>query len=49
MTDVSQSGMVTIAGGKWTTYRAMAQDAVDMAVKSSELVAGDEDSKGSVN
>ena len=25
--------MITIAGGKWTTYRAMAQDAVDVAVK----------------
>ncbi|KAL3917537.1 MAG: hypothetical protein SGPRY_006367 [Prymnesium sp.] len=24
------SGLVTIAGGKWTTYRKMAQDAVDM-------------------
>ena len=28
---VSQSGLVTIAGGKWTTYRKMAQDAVDQA------------------
>ena len=33
MTDVSESKMITIAGGKWTTYRAMAQDAVDVAVK----------------
>lgn len=33
MTDVSESKLVTIAGGKWTTYRAMAQDAVDVAVK----------------
>ena len=40
MTDVSQSGLVTIAGGKWTTYRSMAQDAVDMAIKSSELGEG---------
>ena len=37
MTDVSDSGLVTIAGGKWTTYRSMAQDVVDVAVKSSEL------------
>ncbi|MEM6338045.1 MAG: glycerol-3-phosphate dehydrogenase C-terminal domain-containing protein, partial [Bacteroidota bacterium] len=29
---VSNSGLVTIAGGKWTTYRKMAQDTVDMAV-----------------
>jgi glycerol-3-phosphate dehydrogenase len=29
--DVSPSGLVTIAGGKWTTYRKMAEDAVDAA------------------
>jgi len=29
---VSQSGLVTITGGKWTTYRRMAQDTVDKAV-----------------
>jgi len=28
---VSASGLVTIAGGKWTTYRKMAQDTVDFA------------------
>jgi len=28
---VSKSGLVTIAGGKWTTYRKMAQDTVDLA------------------
>ena len=27
-------GMVTIAGGKWTTYRKMAEDAVDAVLKS---------------
>ncbi|RHY27770.1 hypothetical protein DYB32_006537 [Aphanomyces invadans] len=27
--DVSPSKMVTIAGGKWTTYRRMAQDTID--------------------
>ncbi|RQM24043.1 hypothetical protein B5M09_004825 [Aphanomyces astaci] len=27
--DVSASNMVTIAGGKWTTYRRMAQDTID--------------------
>lgn len=26
-------GMITIAGGKWTTYRKMAEDAVDAAVE----------------
>lgn len=30
---VSDSGLVTCAGGKWTTYRQMAEDAVDEAVK----------------
>jgi len=33
---VSDSGLVTVTGGKWTTYRRMAQDAVDQA----EAVAG---------
>jgi len=28
---VGASGMITITGGKWTTYRKMAQDAVDNA------------------
>lgn len=30
---VSQSGLITIAGGKWTTYRLMAHDAVTEAIK----------------
>jgi len=33
---VSRSGLVTVTGGKWTTYRKMAEDAVDQA----ESVAG---------
>ncbi len=33
---ISNSGLLTIAGGKWTTYRKMAQDAVDQA----ETMAG---------
>ncbi|MFW5733954.1 MAG: glycerol-3-phosphate dehydrogenase/oxidase [Oceanidesulfovibrio sp.] len=33
---VSPSGLVTITGGKWTTYRKMAQETVDNAV----LIAG---------
>ncbi|KAF7323209.1 Glycerol-3-phosphate dehydrogenase [Mycena chlorophos] len=30
---VSESGLLTIAGGKWTTYRAMAEETVNEAVK----------------
>jgi glycerol-3-phosphate dehydrogenase len=33
---ISNSGLLTIAGGKWTTYRKMAEDAVDQA----ETMAG---------
>jgi glycerol-3-phosphate dehydrogenase len=29
--DVGKSGLLTIAGGKWTTYRKMAEDCVDHA------------------
>ncbi len=29
---VSPSGLVTITGGKWTTYRRMAEDAVEVAI-----------------
>lgn len=35
--DISDSNLVTIAGGKWTTYRSMAQDTVDACVKTCEL------------
>jgi glycerol-3-phosphate dehydrogenase len=34
---VSLSGLVTITGGKWTTYRKMAQDVVDKAIKTTGL------------
>jgi glycerol-3-phosphate dehydrogenase len=37
MIHVSPSGLLTIAGGKWTTYRAMAQETVDEAVKAFAL------------
>ncbi|XP_004307359.1 PREDICTED: glycerol-3-phosphate dehydrogenase SDP6, mitochondrial [Fragaria vesca subsp. vesca] len=30
-------GLVTITGGKWTTYRGMAEDAVNAAIKSGKL------------
>lgn len=34
---VSHSGLVTITGGKWTTYRKMARDAVNKAIEVSNL------------
>lgn len=33
MINVSDSGLLTIAGGKWTTYREMAEQTVDCAIK----------------
>src|SRR5204863_1956007 len=35
--EISSSGLLTIAGGKWTTYRHMAEDAVDHAVVLGQL------------
>lgn len=34
---VSASGLMTVAGGKWTTYRHMAEDVVDQAATLAEL------------
>lgn len=34
---ISHSGLLTIAGGKWTTYRKMAEDTVDRAVELAAL------------
>ncbi|KAL2803328.1 FAD dependent oxidoreductase-domain-containing protein [Aspergillus granulosus] len=34
---VSPSGLLTCAGGKWTTYRQMAEEAVDEAIKEFKL------------
>ncbi|NNE36656.1 MAG: glycerol-3-phosphate dehydrogenase/oxidase [Rhodothermales bacterium] len=34
---ISRSGLVTIAGGKWTTYRQMAQDTIDQAAAIGQL------------
>ena len=34
---VSSSGLITITGGKWTTYRAMAEDAIDAAAEVGDL------------
>ncbi len=36
---VSRSGLVTLTGGKWTTYRKMGEDAIDHAAKFGELEA----------
>ncbi|KAH8283525.1 hypothetical protein KR018_004947, partial [Drosophila ironensis] len=34
---VSPSNLVTIAGGKWTTYRVMAEHTIDAAIKACDL------------
>ncbi len=36
---VSETGLITITGGKWTTYRQMAEDTVDKAIKKHQLEA----------
>ena len=36
---VSDSGLITITGGKWTTFRKMAEDVVDTAIKNVGLIA----------
>jgi glycerol-3-phosphate dehydrogenase len=33
MVEIDSAGMITITGGKWTTYRLMAEDAVDQAAR----------------
>lgn len=33
----SVSGLITVAGGKYTTYRVMAEDAIDLAARSFEV------------
>jgi glycerol-3-phosphate dehydrogenase len=37
LVSVSKSGLLTCAGGKWTTYRQMAEDAVDKAIEVFDL------------
>ncbi len=34
---VSAKGLITITGGKWTTYRRMAEETIDLAIKESGL------------
>ncbi|GAA3992603.1 glycerol-3-phosphate dehydrogenase/oxidase [Hymenobacter antarcticus] len=36
---VSKAGLITITGGKWTTYRRMAEDVVDRAIALGKLPA----------
>jgi glycerol-3-phosphate dehydrogenase len=31
--DLSKSGLITVAGGKWTTYRQMAEDTLNAAIR----------------
>ncbi|MEP6788059.1 MAG: glycerol-3-phosphate dehydrogenase/oxidase [Acidobacteriota bacterium] len=38
--EIDRAGLLTITGGKWTTYRHMAEDAVDQAVSLASLEAG---------
>jgi glycerol-3-phosphate dehydrogenase len=35
---VSDSGLITITGGKWTTYRQMAQDVIDILKANSDMI-----------
>ncbi|TFH00986.1 MAG: glycerol-3-phosphate dehydrogenase/oxidase [Calditrichales bacterium] len=35
--NISRSGLITIAGGKWTTYRKMAEDTVEKAILIGQL------------
>ena len=34
---VSESGLITITGGKWTTYRKMSEETVDTAIQTVKL------------
>ncbi|KAI6350077.1 hypothetical protein MCOR25_010601 [Pyricularia grisea] len=40
LVDISPSGLVTCAGGKWTTYRQMAEECVDAAIAEFKLKPG---------
>jgi glycerol-3-phosphate dehydrogenase len=43
---IEHGNLLTIAGGKWTTYRRMALDAVDQAIARGLLVAGPSTTSG---
>jgi glycerol-3-phosphate dehydrogenase len=34
---ISRSGLITVAGGKWTTYRKMGEDTIDQAIEVAQL------------
>lgn len=34
---IADSGLITVTGGKWTTYRKMAEDVINIAIKNSDL------------
>jgi len=36
---VSAKGLITITGGKWTTYRSMAEETIDLAINHAQLKA----------
>ena len=38
--EIDGNGLISVTGGKWTTYRNMAEDAVNMVVSSANLKAG---------
>ncbi len=38
---VSNSGLVNIVGGKWTTYRKMAEDCINIAARTGRLIHSD--------
>ncbi|KAI9829122.1 MAG: mitochondrial glycerol-3-phosphate dehydrogenase [Thelocarpon impressellum] len=40
LVDLSESGLLTCAGGKWTTYRQMAEETVDAAIDHFSLQPG---------
>ena len=37
--EISQRGLITITGGKWTTVRKMSEDCVDRAIRAANLTA----------
>ncbi|MEQ1675296.1 MAG: glycerol-3-phosphate dehydrogenase/oxidase [Chitinophagaceae bacterium] len=57
LVSIGESGMITVTGGKWTTYRKMAEDVINIAIANTnlperlcitkELVLDGQDEKGS--
>jgi len=39
--NIAGSGLITITGGKWTTYRRMAEDVVNVAIENNGLLLSD--------